>query len=773
MSAEEEQRLYEFEGFRLVARRRLLFGPHGEAIPLKPRVLETLRYLVEHPGQLLDKVTLMRAVWGNAIVDENGLSQHISTLRQAFGEKPGENRFIATVQGRGYVFVAPVRSHGIETSRDAAKTAAGADEPRDQERVRRRLGLLGAAAALIIAAAMALSFMQLDRPSSASQHELGEQIVHLSLELPAGQRLTGGVPAEDSHGQRPSRPSFALSPDARQLVFAAFDGTTRRLFRRRLNEPAAVAIPGTEGANQPFFSPDGRSIGFVTDGKLRAMPAEGGEVRTVTVAALAVNDQRFTPSWGSDGTILFATQRGIFEVPVSGGAETQLTESGSLPTDGLHLFPQRLPDGAAVLFNVANDVVPSRWDIVVELSDGSERKVLVQGGSHPHYVGGRILFARGGALLAVPFDAERLTVTGDPVVVVEDVMHGEGGSSDSLNFGAAQYDVSASGVLAYAPGGIYPVRRKRLLWADRGGAFEPVPLLPEAPYFWPRFSPDGKRLSFGIGGFGDMQIWVYDIERETRFPVMPAHTGDNAVPAWSPDGKQLAYTRPEEGLFVIAADGSGQSQRVLEGGWPQPSSWSKDGVIAYVGEAIEYGDPPLHVGTVHVDDTRGSKPLLESRAPSAWPDFSPDGQWIAYAKVDEEAGRVIGRYEIYVQAFPGGAPHRISTAGGIAPVWSRDQRQLYYRHVVETGTTQLMVVDVETAPDFKAGPPRLLFTTPNASASTPVRSYDISPDGERFVFLSSPIEPTPQPVTSIDIVLHWFDELDRLVPHPPSPASAL
>ncbi len=180
-----------------------------------------------------------------------------------------------------------------------------------------------------------------------------------------------------------------------------------------------------------------------------------------------------------------------------------------------------LPGRRAILFNAANGAVPSGWDIVVQPLNGGESKVIVEGGSHPRYVSsGHIVFARNGALLAVAFDPVRLQVTGAPVVVVESVMHGEGGASGSMNAGGAQFSISDTGSLAYVPGGTYPRASNSLVFVDRNGVTEPLPGLPPTPaeHLFPRFSPDGTRLTYSVGGFGDLQIWVYDIALKTLGP---------------------------------------------------------------------------------------------------------------------------------------------------------------------------------------------------------------------------------------------------------------
>ena len=623
------------------------------------------------------------------------------------------------------------------------------------------LGLVALAIAFLVTAG-ADSFPTPVRRSAvetSADAGAGPHAIRLRLDVFPDRYLSGGLPIEeDAFGlQRPSRPSLALSPDGRYVVYAASNGETTQLYRRPLDQQQATPIPGTEGGSQPFFSPDSRSVGFVVGTELKRVPIEDGEVRTI-----ATSGPSFAAggaSWTEDDTILVPGSEGIYELPANGGNLVQLTQVARSAGELAHEYPQMLPGKRGLLFNVVNQSsVPSDWAVVVETLDGSKRRLVVEGGSYPRYVpSGHIVFARHGAMLAVPFDASRLSVNGAPVVVVEDVMHGEGGRNSELNFGTAQFSVSNTGSLAYVPGGIYPEEPNSLIWVNRTGEVEPLPL-PSHRHLWPRFSPDGTRLVYATGGFGDTQLWVYDIELEVSIAL--TSTGENFEPVWSPDGTRLAFSRLGEdgGLFWVAADGSGAPEPIHEGVRGDPSSWSTDNVLAFVSRAGP--EEPRGIWTLLMDGESEPEPFLESESDWLYPDLSPDGKWIAYTSAET------GRDEVYVRPFPAGAPvQRISSDGGEAPLWSRDGRQLFYRMFdKETDTEKFMVVDVVTEPAFARSAPRLLFEGAY-DTTTPVRSYDISPDDQRFVIrTSSGIEVEPQPVTSINIALNWFEELKRLAP---------
>lgn len=557
--------------------------------------------------------------------------------------------------------------------------------------------------------------------------------------------------------QRPSRSSFALSPDGRYIVYVASDGATRQLFRRRFDQQQATSIRGTEGASQPFFSPDSASVGFFVDGELKRVPVAGGEARTIATPESRSSDVWATlPSWTEDGTIPVATEDGIEELPANGGDLVPLTQVERSAGEAGHVYPQMLPARRALLFNVTDQSgIPSEWDIAIDTLDGGDRRIVVENGSHPRYVpSGHIVFARSGSLLAVPFDIVDLEVTGAAVVVVEDVMHAQAGMNTNLNGGAAQYSVSETGTLAYVPGGIYSLPISPLIFVDRSGEAEAVPLRPDL-YGWPRFSPvDGTQLLYVVGRIGDWQLRVYDIELGVSRALTT--TGNNMMPAWSHDGERVAFARGSDGAIMWkAADGSGAAQPIGAGVSGSPSSWSVDDVLALVAPP-EPGEP-YGIWTVRVDD--GSEPELFVER-GTQPDFSPNGEWIAYTSDEVEPGQ----FQVIVRPFPEAEP--VQPIGeGVSPWWSSDGRALYYlTWNEETTEVQVMVVDIlETDLVLRPSRPRMLFSG-LYEAPQPVRGPDISPQGDRFVMIGRAAD--TEPVTRIDVVLNWFEELEDRVPAP-------
>jgi serine/threonine-protein kinase len=336
-------------------------------------------------------------------------------------------------------------------------------------------------------------------------------------------------------------------------------------------------------------------------------------------------------------------------------------------------------------------------------------------------------------------------------VVLEDVMQAERGENSNLNTGAGQFAVSRSGALAYARGGVYPLSLSSLVWVDSTGAPEPLPL-PPGGYSRPRFSPDGTHLAYLEGVRGDRQVWVYDIELET--PIRLTSTGADVT--WSPDGTRLAINLERDGriqMFSMPADGSEGPQLLAESEESQRvADWSSDGVLAFLQE----GD----IWTLPMDGDGVPEPFRETAFREAWPAFSPDGRWLAYGSNET------GRFEVYVRPFPAGEPlRRVSTAGGAAPLCSPDGRQLFFRtYSKEVSALEMMVVDVATDGSFTRGQPRTLFHGRDFRGTIPVRSYDISPDGRRFVMLKRSSDVEPRPATRINVVLNWFEELNELVP---------
>jgi WD40 repeat protein len=406
-----------------------------------------------------------------------------------------------------------------------------------------------------------------------------------------------------------------------------------------------------------------------------------------------------------------------------------------------------LPGGKAVLF-VVSAGGSSGWangQIAVQMVGAAEHRNLIQGGMYPHYAAsGHLVYIQGATLMAVPFDPQRLAVTGAAVPIVEGVLQ-------SASDGDAQYSFSATGSLAYIPGAPQSAQSK-LVWVNRNGAEQPL-AAPEHPYVNPRISPDGRRVAVGITE-QERQVWLYDLSRGT-LTRSTFQGNNNLVPFWTPDGKRIVFISNKEGqrnLFWQLTDGSGGLERLTTSEFVQiPGSWSPDGQLLAFSEVN--ASTGYDIWVIRLSD-RKAQPFLQTQFNEAGPQFSPDGHWLAYTS-DES-----GRKEIYVQPYPGpGGKWQISTEGGVEPLWNRNGRELFYR-----SGRKIMAVDIAIKPSFSAGTPNMLFEGPYQllpTISTP--NYDVSPDGQRFLMLK-PVESAVAAPTQINVVLNWFEELKQRVP---------
>ena len=552
--------------------------------------------------------------------------------------------------------------------------------------------------------------------------------------LPPGDRLA-----------RTDVPAIALSPDGSHMVYAASRNGIQQLYLRAMNSFEPNPMPGTEGAISPFFSPDGQWIGFFAEGKLKKISTNGGAAVSLSSATVST---AVSATWGSDDTIVFQNTLtgGLWQVSAAGGTPKRLNSLAK--GESSNRWPQFLPTAKAVLFAANTSVSWITPQLALYRLDTGERRNLISG-TRPYYSStGHLLYVQGGTLMAVPFDLQRMEVSSTPVPAAEDILQ-------SLGSGMAQYSISENGSLAYLPGGIQG-GQSTLVWVDRKGAEQPLPAPPHS-YRSPRVSPDGKRVAVVLDESGGY-VWIYDTGRDTLTRLTFEASGSNSL-AWMRDAKKLAYGGGAPmNLFWQAADGSGKAERLATSENQQlPISWSADGqALAYMDQnpatnydiwVLPLGDPSAGSG-----QDRKAQPFLRTAAYESVPQFSPDGRWLAY--VSDESGR----FEIYVQPYPGpGGKYQISADGGTEPVWNPSGREVFYR-----SGGKMMAVDVAMQPSFSAGKPRMLFEGPHLSIQTTIPSYDVSPDGQRFLMLK-PTEQT-QATTQINIVQNWFEELKRRVP---------
>jgi Tol biopolymer transport system component len=555
----------------------------------------------------------------------------------------------------------------------------------------------------------------------------------------------------------------ALSPDGTRLAYAA----NNRLYLLEKDQLTATPIAGGQTAvlaspRNPFFSPDGQSIGFWEAGQLKKVSVSGG----APVILCAISPPPFGATWATDNTILFGDgNTGIWRVSGNGGtAERIITVDAGQRTHG----PQLLPDGRTVLFTLAQSASWDEAQIVVQSLDGGTRKTVIGGGTDGRYLAtGHLVYALGETVLAVPFDTTSLSIRGGPVPIIEGVRRQTGATS-----APAQFAVSSEGTLAYVPLESSTPALRTLAWVDRRGREEAIPAPPRS-YRQPRISLDGTRLAVVFPDEKqNVDIWVWGVAGGTWTRVTSDPDSDGE-PVWTPDGQRLIFTSMRTGeisLYRQAANGTGIAERLIELN-RQSSAMpgiSPDGRHVVLREA-ESGNS--YIAIVDLGPDRGrqalpirvgeSKPLVKSEFEEYNAEISPDGRWLAY-----QSNRS-GTFEVYVQPFPDVASGLwpVSTTGGTEPVWARDGRELFYR----APNGAVMGVSIMPGSPWKASPPTQLFAATSytlAGVGTGLsRTYDVSPDGRRFLMMKNSDAPTQTSTAPrIVVVQNWFEELKRLAP---------
>jgi serine/threonine-protein kinase len=596
------------------------------------------------------------------------------------------------------------------------------------KRPARSIALMGALA--LAAGAIGWLLGQKARGTVEPGRSASSSVLRFAIDLPPGDTLADGGP------------SVAISPDGRVIVWVAERAGTRRLYRRHVDELGVEPISGTEGAVAPFFSPGGEWIAFFADGILKKVATIGGAVGEVTEAPLGAG------SWGANGEIVIGPRVGdrllfgLWRVQETGGDAQRITEWRSA-------WPQHVPGGAGRLFYTSRS--QGEWQVSLYDGETDEPRVLIEGGSQGRYVAtGHMVYAWNGSLLAAPFHLTSGERAGSPAVVVNGVW------TDGTD--AAHFSVSEGGRLVYAPGSVYQSPEKRLVWVDRSGRAEPLRLEP-GPYRGQRVSPDGSKVvldAYGLGAAQTTQLWTFEIAR----PVLQRLTRGTATefwPTWDPTGRFVGHNSDRHGgpvsLHMTPADGSAPPRLLSEheGGAQTAYSWRRDGrALAFQ----TYNDPGTwgDVWVYSFDDST-ARPFLKTADEEFHPEFSPDGNWMAYVS------DASGRWEVYVQPYPGpGGVTLVSTEGGTEPIWAPSGRELFYR---DLSGRRVYAVAVETTSELRLGLPVLLFEGEFASGGRYGRSYDVTPDGRRFLMLERP--PLPPNPTQLIVVDGWFSELERRV----------
>jgi eukaryotic-like serine/threonine-protein kinase len=558
---------------------------------------------------------------------------------------------------------------------------------------------------------------------------------HSTEEPPVAGRFAILIPEKKGADSFASVP--AISPDGRRLAIALTSGQQTSLWVRDLNGENARMLPGTGGASYPFWSPDGRSLGFFAGGKLLRMEPEGDSPRTLCDVPTGRGG-----TWSRDDVIVYGTiGGGLFRVSAAGGIPVALTRVDTAAGENNHRTPWFLPDGKRFLYT-SRHIDAAKTRIYVDSIDArpgsSSRKEVLTADSNAVYAPavpgssktGYLLFVREGKLMAQAFDPDKASTTGDAVPVAERVDY-------YRNTSQANFAASRGGTLVYMSGGIYR-SASQLTWFNRLGK-QVGTVGMTAVFQSPRISPDGSKLSTDpMDAAGSRDIWVHDIAKGTasRLTFGP---GASSQPVWSGDGSRIAFSRAGGGAFsyVKATNGVGAEEPLDQD--PRPSAlsdWSRDG--RYLIKTLVDPKNGADLWVIPQFGDRKLFPYASTEYQERLGRFSPDAQWVAYTSDESK------RTEIYVQTFPEqGGKWQISTSGGDFPVWSRDGRELYFIGV----DRKLMAVDVKgSGKNLQAGAPKALFEVP---LSVP---FDVSSEG-RFL-IQAPVNQGAASVP-LTVITNW------------------
>jgi Tol biopolymer transport system component/DNA-binding winged helix-turn-helix (wHTH) protein len=740
----------------------------GLRIKLRDQPFQILLRLLAYPGEVVSRDELQKQLWpADTFVDfDRGLNKAVNHLRDALGDSAESPRFVETLPKRGYRFIAPVdaghpNGHPLEPTLELPHALAeqpergghaqllGERETTHGLRQKRWAGLpwmiagLSSVVAIISAAMLWRATLPADQPMMRFSVDLGPEAIR---------------------GRADSGEFFnpVISPDGTRLVFPAkAAGGGEQLAIRRLDQPTVTILAGTEGAVDPFLSPDGQWIGFFAGQKLKKIPLQGGGV----VSLCDTSGLGRGASWGEDGAII-ANLDGyhLFRVPAIGG-EPRVIGKPEQHGERTWRWPQVLPGGENVLFTgfvAASAAAADSANLEVLSLKSGRVKVVRRGGYFGRYLpSGHLVYFRQGTLYGVPFDLRRLEIHGAPAPLLEDLA-----DSESAAFGRVSF--SRTGILLYANvrrAGVAPVA-----WLDSTGESQRVvspsiSMLRQAET--PRLSPDGNRLALAVAG----DLFVHDLRRGT-VARLTFDAALNRHPVWTPDGQHIVYAPDvpasdgEFGIWWIRSDGSSQPEKLFGERTPlQVSSISPDGRrVAFVrtGRDRQFEIWTLPLDWNDPDHPKAGKPepFASESLSQVDPAFSPDGHWIAYVSTNG-AGK---GGQISVRPFPSALSAgrwQVSESGAKFPVWSRNQRELFYVN----SDNRIMVARYKANQhSFVPEKPRQWSPAPLfRPANNALWNLDITPDGARFVVLAPPESRSEEPTTvHATILLNFFDELRRL-----------
>ncbi len=613
--------------------------------------------------------------------------------------------------------LATCRAHLSEASSIEAAAARSS-------RPRRILARWAPWALAALAAAVALAFAR-------KQASRGERF---DIELPGGYLLR----ARGGH-------AFDISPDGRQIVFAAFSWKTpyveagpSQLFIRPLDAFEATRLPGTESVIDPVYSPDGRWIAFSAGNPekptLRKIPAEGGTPITLCecVATGGI-------AWVGVDAVVFGSAFGgpLQRVPAAGGKPEPITRLDKEDGEVSHRLPHVLPDGNTLVYTAMRYALSgTAWErarIYTQRLGSEKRSLLMEGGSDGRWAPpGVLLFAKNGTLFAARFSSSDLSRTDSPVPILEGVRHSIGVPCRYCSIGAAQVAVTENGGLVYARGSVEPERARVLVWVDEKGGETPIDL-PKQSYLSINLSPDGKQLLV-THNYPGQQVEVLDLERGARRKVTFA--GSHPWAIWGPGPGKVTFVSDHEGPWRLYSHDLEAPPDQVETLWRGTGrdvflgSWSPDGKILAFTARSEAGDNDVWI----LERGKEARPLLATRFWERCPEISPDGRWLLYVSNE------LGESEVLVRPLDGTGPAKqVSIGGGQEPVWARDGKSVFYKKYIESTTSwagrgpvaiyRVWVKESTAGLEFER--PEKLFDGDYGAAEVG-RDWDVSPDG-RFL----------------------------------------
>ncbi|MEZ5346505.1 MAG: protein kinase [Pyrinomonadaceae bacterium] len=516
--------------------------------------------------------------------------------------------------------------------------------------------------------------------------------------------------------------SSRLSPDGKSLVIPKFGNDGVRFYVRSLSSFETKPIAGTEGGNLAFFSPDSKWIAFSTKTEgLRKVSLEGGNPVTICDSCTGIRGGY----WGEDNNIYSSTGKGIFAVSADGGTPRFLTEVDKSKGETEHYDPKLLPGGKALIFTAALNGTTRIG--VFTIADSSSKYIEEAGQAvSPNYVDtGHIAFARGSQLMAIPFDLNSLTATGKPVLVQPGLF----GMFPNVN-------VSENGTLLYLPS--ISRTNNQLVWVDRNGRETPA-FEKKGDFSSPRISPDGTRVAVSFGE----DIWVYDLK--TKIGTRITDDGKNEIPMWSEDGESVIYSTEKDNSFAVyrkRADGTGEAEKLAENQYRIiPYSHHPTEKIISLTKADAQGNTDIVTRSLESGKTEA---VVATKFREDTPRFSPDGRWLAYFSMDTGVPQI---YALSLDAGRRKVP--VTSDGGMFPVWSPAGKELFYR-----SANKFYSVTTDGSGVFNSADKKLLFE------GKYLTSFDISPDGEKFLMVRDEYGTLPK---TVNVVVNWSEELTRVL----------